>query len=167
MRLLRALAPATCVLAVLVTRPAPFAALRTGAENTLHRTLGEDNIVCRVYLDPHDKFTRVVAPERAALAWTGAAEAEAILSTISVNYTGFTLNAPAQAAFQAAVDIWKTQVASTVPIVIDANFQDLGNPLLLGQAGSGAVSDFLHAPRAGTWFPFPLANKLAGSDQGA
>src|SRR5689334_21354924 len=126
MRLLRALAPAVCVLAVLVT--VPFDALRA-TEAMLHRTLGEENIVCRLYLDPHDKFTRVVPEQRrSALAVAGAPEADANLSNITVNYTGFTgaNGAAALTAFQAAVDIWKTQVASNVPIVVDAQFKDLG-----------------------------------------
>src|SRR5260370_31463743 len=115
MRLLRVLAPVMSVLAVLVTRPAPFAALTAGAERTLHRTLGEENVFCRLILDPHDKFTRVEAPPEpsrlvtdqwGSLVWSDSAT---VLSTITVNYTGFTgaAGAQAQTAFQAAVDIWK------------------------------------------------------------
>ena len=46
-----------------------------------------------------------------------------------VNYTGFTTDA--QAAFQRAVDIWASTLATTVPIEIDANFvsvEDLEDP---------------------------------------
>ena len=46
-----------------------------------------------------------------------------------VNYTGFTKDA--QAAFQRAVDIWASTLATTVPIEIDANFvsaDDLEDP---------------------------------------
>jgi hypothetical protein len=170
MRLLRALAPAVCVLAVLVMRP--FDSVRSlGAsrlEAIAHRTLGEENIICRLYLDPHDKFTRVVPERRAGLAIAGAPEGNANLSNITVNYTGFTgaNGAAAQVAFQAAVDIWKTQVASNVPIVVDAEFKDLGTGGLLGQAGSAATRDFSGAPRPATWFQFPLANKIVGSDLG-
>jgi hypothetical protein len=173
MRLLRILAPVTCVLAALVLNPAPFAAFTAGAERSLHRHLGEENVICRLYLDPHDKFTRVVPEPRASLTTTGAVEADAVLSNITVNYTGFTgANGPAaQAAFQAAVDIWKTQVASAVPIVVNAAFEDLGGSsgggTVLGHAGSAATRDFTGAIRAATWFPFPLANKLFGSDLGA
>ena len=174
MRLLRALAPVVCVLAVLVTRPAPLESLRSlgarladAAEGPLHRSLGDEHVICRLYLDPHDKFTRVVAPRR-SFARTAGAEANAQLSNITVNYTGFTgsTGAEAQAAFQAAVDIWETQVASSVPIVVDAAFADLGSGGLLGHAGSFSTANFTNAPRANTWFPFPLANKIAGSDLG-
>ena len=141
------------------------------AERTLHRSLGDENIICRLYLDPHDKFTRVVPARRASLT-TGAIESGAVLSNITVNYTGFTgaTGPAAQAAFQAAVDIWKTQVASAVPIVVDAEFEDLGGGggggTVLGQAGSAATANFTNSPRLNTWFPFPLANKIAGSDLG-
>ena len=64
MRLLRIVAPISCLLAVMVTRPAPLSMFAlSAAEQVLHRTLGHDNIVCRIYLDPHDKFTRVVSPQ--------------------------------------------------------------------------------------------------------
>ena len=105
MRLLRTLAPVTCVLAMLVLRPAPFAAFFVGAGRTVHR-LADENVICRIYLDPHDKFTRVVAPVQGALTLSGGvALPQAILSNITVNYTGFGANPAAQAAFQAAVDI--------------------------------------------------------------
>jgi hypothetical protein len=176
MRLLRAFAPVVCVLAVVVTRPAPFAGFSAGLERTLHRGLGDDNILCRLYLDPHDKFTRVVPPRRAAFSIAGAPESNAVLSNITVNYTGFTgaKGAAAQVAFQAAVDIWKTQVASTVPIVVDAEFLDIcaaygqqADCGLLGTAGSSALRDASENPMPATWYPFPLLNKIAGIDVGA
>jgi hypothetical protein len=167
MRLLRIFAPVTCVLAAAAISPLPFSTVSAGSDRTLHRALGEDNVFCRIYLDPHDVFTRVVPEPRASIAGEGAMELNAVLSNITVNYTGFASTPAAQAAFQAAVDIWKTQVASSVPIVIDAQFTDLGNTLLLGQAGSGATRDFPGTPRAGTFYPFPLANKVTGTDIGA
>ena len=175
MRLLRSLAPVVCVLAVAVTRPDPFAALSGGVERTLHRSLGDDHIICRLYLDPHDKFTRVSAPRRAAVSLDDPIQASAIQSNITVNYTGFsgTNGTAARSAFQAAVDLWRTQVASTVPIVIDAEFLDIcaanGMPQncgLLGTAGSSALRDAPENPIPGTWYPFPLLNKIAGIDVG-
>jgi hypothetical protein len=133
-------------------------------EQSVHRLLGDDHVFCRIYLDPHDKFTRVEAPPRSSLAQTGAIETDAVLSTITVTYSaGFTT--AAREAFQAAVDIWATQVGSTVPITVNANFSDLGNPLLLGQAGATcSFRDFAGAPQAGTWFPNAIANRNAGVD---
>ena len=108
--------------------------------------------ICRLYLDPHDHFTRVVLPAGGArldskAALSGRLRSNAALSTIQVNYTGFT--AEAKTAFQAAIDIWLTQVSSSIPIVVDAQYTDLGNPLLLGQAGFRSMSaNFSGAPIA-------------------
>src|SRR5829696_7052937 len=116
--------------------------------------------LCRLYLDPHDAFTRVVEPSNAR----PAARANASLSTINVNYTGFT--AEAQTAFRAAVDIWLTQLSSTVPIVVDAQFQDLGNPIILGHAGFRTLSfNFPGAPLSEVLYPGPIANRLSGVDR--
>ncbi|HYT66940.1 MAG TPA: hypothetical protein VEL51_10995 [Vicinamibacterales bacterium] len=158
-----------CVVAFVSIAPAPFAAFGGVVERMVHRTAGEENIFCRLYLDRHDKFTRVVSEPRPAMTMTGTEAANVVLSDITVNYTGFTGTdgTAALAAFQAAVDIWKTQVASTVPIVVDAEFKDLGATGLLGSAGSGATADYPGTPRADTFYPFPLANKITGTDIGA
>lgn len=83
-------------------------------------------------------------------------------ATINVNYTGFT--APAQTAFQYAVDIWASLITSSETITVDANFTVLG-PGILGSAGASTIHrDFAGAPLAGTWYPQALANSLSGSD---
>ncbi len=83
-------------------------------------------------------------------------------ATFIITYSGF--SAPAQAAFQAAVDIWATQITSPVPIRVRATWQPLG-PGVLGSAGANNFfRDFAGAPRGGTWYPIALANKLAGQD---
>jgi BACON domain-containing protein/all-beta uncharacterized protein len=164
MRLLRALAPVSCVAALALLVAAGVRPAVRAVANRAERT------VCELYLDPHDAFTRVVPPESAAsvLGVDGGstiAQPSAVISNITVNYIGFT--PAAQAAFQAAVDIWKTQVSSPIPIVVDAHYEDLGNTSLLGRAGSGVTRDFVGATRPATWFPYPLANRLAGMDLGA
>ncbi len=81
--------------------------------------------------------------------------------TIRVYYTGFTPEA--QAAFQYAVDIWKSTIVTTVDLEIDAHFELLG-PRILGSAGPyDFVRNFPNAP-GGTWYPIGLANKIAGKD---
>ena len=63
------------------------------------------------------------------------AEARLNAATFVVNYNGFTPDA--QAAFQYAVDIWSDLLTASIPIVIDANWEDLpGNTL--GSAGAFA-----------------------------
>jgi hypothetical protein len=82
-------------------------------------------------------------------------------STIQVNYTNFT--AEQQQAFQAAVGIWSQTVSSTVPIVIDAAWAQLG-PGILGSSGPNAiVRDFPNSV-PNRWYAVALANKLAGVD---
>ena len=85
-------------------------------------------------------------------------------ATFTVTYTGFT--APAQAAFQAAVDVWADHVTSSVPIRIDARFEDLGSGVL-GAAGPNIVLDPPGAPFRNTYYAAALADALAGRDLGA
>ena len=152
MRKLFSVAAVICALATLAPGGvAPSAALPRGFE-----------LLCSLYLDPHDAFTRVVDPSEPAL--RNSARANATLSNIVVNYTGF--SAEAQAAFREATNIWLTQLSSTVPIVVDAEFRDLGNPLLLGHAGFRSLDfNFPGAPLAEVLYPGPIANRLSGIDR--
>src|SRR5689334_17202803 len=70
---------------------------------------------CRVWLDPHDKFTRVVPAPRARA--SNSLTADAQISNIDISF-GSGVPGPAQVAFRAAVDTWQTQVASPIRIVI-------------------------------------------------
>ncbi len=82
-------------------------------------------------------------------------------ATFSVTYHGF--SAPAQAAFQRAVNYWSKQLVSSVPITVDATYTALG-PGILGSAGPGTLRrDFAGAPKAGTWYVESVANKKVGS----
>src|SRR6187401_2484000 len=173
MRLLRILAPVVCITAVVAMRPAPFAVLGGVAERLAHQRTSGVHLLCRLYWDKTDKFTRVVSQSRARRTPAGAVEADAIVSNISVTYTGFTgaNGTAAQAAFQAAVDLWMTQVASSVPMVVDANFTNLGDcsgPCFLGTAGSDAApANVAEAPQPNTLFLLPLLNRISGTDVGA
>ncbi len=85
-------------------------------------------------------------------------------ATINVTYVGFGSFPSAEAAFQFAVDIWATQIASTVPIEVIATFESLA-PNTLGSAGPNyIVRDFPGAPLSNTFYPAALANSLAGFD---
>src|SRR5262249_24119314 len=88
-------------------------------------------------------------------------------ATFNVTYSGFEMFPAAQAAFQAAVDIWATQVSSPVTISVTADWADLGGPgpngQVLGQAGPGAfVGGFAGATR-NTYYPIALARKISGN----
>jgi len=84
------------------------------------------------------------------------------MATIAVQYTDFT--PAARAAFQYAVDIWRRQLATSVPIRVSAELKVLSGATL-GAAGAAAVfRDFPGANVPATWYPKALANRLTGSD---
>jgi uncharacterized repeat protein (TIGR01451 family) len=104
----------------------------------------------------HRPFT-VAAPRTFARDGAGSAG-------IVVEYKG-SWPADAKQAFAYAVDIWETQIDSPVPIKIEATWENLGEPDILGAAGPyDYFRDFTDAPRAGTWYPQAVANALAGQD---
>ncbi len=83
-------------------------------------------------------------------------------ANIVVTYIGFTQ--PAHDAFQAAVDIWKTLIATPVTIHITAEWRALG-PGVLGSASPATFyANFNNAKRRGVWYPVALAEKIAGKD---
>jgi hypothetical protein len=80
---------------------------------------------------------------------------------INVNYNGFESQPQARAAFQRAVDIWKTLITSSQTITINANWQPLRDRVL-GAAGPTSIyRDFGQAQRQ-TWYPVALAEALTG-----
>ena len=83
-------------------------------------------------------------------------------ANITVNYTGF--SAQAQTAFQYAIDIWKTQVSSSVPIRVDATWSTLGTGVLGSARASTYAQNFPGAVQANVYYPIALAEKLAGQD---
>ena len=92
----------------------------------------------------------------------GAPGASAKTATISVSYSGFT--AQSQAAFQYAVDIWSTLVASSIEIKVVATFEPLSSGVLGAAGPRTAFTNFSNQPIANTFYPIALANKLAGVD---
>ena len=82
---------------------------------------------------------------------------------IRVNYSG-SWTTEAQNAFEYAVGIWESQLNSSVTIVVNAEFKDLGQNVL-GSAGPGTFyRDFTNAPQSNTWYPIAIVNSLVGSD---
>ena len=87
---------------------------------------------------------------------------ESATATFVVDYgSGFT--AQARTAFQRAVDIWADHLTSSVPIRVQAEFAPLASGIL-GSAGPNITANFTNRPRANTWYPFALADALAGRD---
>lgn len=83
-------------------------------------------------------------------------------ASFTVEYVDFPNNA--RAAFQKAVNIWAELLKSTVPIRVLAVWQPLGRNVL-GSATAGDFNrNFPGTPKAFTWYPVALAEKLAGRD---
>lgn len=89
------------------------------------------------------------------------------LSNWAVNYDAtFQAHPQAQAAFQAAVDIWSHLVASSVTITVTAQSTGL-DPGVLGQAGPTsyvALARDMQGGSATTYYPLALANAIVGRD---
>jgi len=81
---------------------------------------------------------------------------------------GTTLGQQRLNLFQKAAEIWGAAIQSTVPIIIQANFDPLScnaSSAVLGSAGTiQIIRDFTDAPRPNTWYHIALANAIAGVD---
>ncbi|HEX7439965.1 MAG TPA: peptidase, partial [Caldimonas sp.] len=79
---------------------------------------------------------------------------------------GTTLGQQRLIAFQAAADIWGATLTSSQTIFILASFEPLtctATSAVLGSAGAIDIeADFPGAPKANTWYPLALANKISG-----
>jgi hypothetical protein len=84
------------------------------------------------------------------------------LSVFNVTYSGFTPQA--QAAFEAALSVWASQISSSVPISVSANWVPLGAGVLGSARATNLWRNFSGAPVGNTWFPDAVANKITGTD---
>jgi hypothetical protein len=83
-------------------------------------------------------------------------------STIIVNYSGFTPQA--QQAFQYAVNIWQSVLVSSVPIRINASWEQLEAGTLGAAGASTLYRDFREALTANVWYPVALAERLTSRE---
>ena len=81
--------------------------------------------------------------------------------TINVTYNGF--SPAAEAAFQAAVDIWEASLQTNVTIEVEANWTVLDEGVL-GSAGPNTIWNGFSGSPDGNWYPSALADQLHGSD---
>ncbi|HET8936783.1 MAG TPA: hypothetical protein VFN67_25240 [Polyangiales bacterium] len=82
---------------------------------------------------------------------------------------GTTVGEQRKLAVAHAIELWGNVLDSSVPIVVDVTFADLGcgqNGVVLGQAGATGFVDGIEAPDAdpNLFYPNALANSLAGED---
>jgi hypothetical protein len=70
-----------------------------------------------------------------------------------------------QAAVNYAASIWRSVLNGTQTIVVDACWRtDLAVGQLANASATASFRDFAGAPRAGTWYPAPLANQIGATD---
>ena len=166
-----------CVWAATAAAVLVFAPLRQGpgqasgqAGHPSHRVHSEYRELCRLLAvwDPNRTETSVVPAPQPPIAgrWHGLVSGEAAAAvTVNVTYSD-NFDPAAKVAFQAAVDIWATQISSPVPITVTAIWKDLGSGVL-GQAGSTFLEPGSYPTWGGatnTYYHSALANKLAGMD---
>ncbi|MBX2967798.1 MAG: zinc-dependent metalloprotease [Cyclobacteriaceae bacterium] len=85
-------------------------------------------------------------------------------STIEVEYIGFGSVPQAEAAFQAAIDIWEGLISSPVPIRIIANWTTLQPGALGGALYTAAYANFDGAQKLNVFYPVALAEKITGKN---
>lgn len=86
---------------------------------------------------------------------------------IEVEYINFPADKQAKNAFQFAVDVWESQLTSSVPIRIRAQWGSLGSGVL-GQATWGAAfANFNGAQHQNVYYPVALAEKISGIELNA
>lgn len=121
-----------------------------------------DRVIC---YERHDDCTSFVPPPEEYLKWKAGVAGRVKTANIEVDYNGF--SEEAQAAFQAAVDIWETFITSPVTINVRATWAPLGAGVL-GQAGTTQIfANFEGAQKLNVWYPIALAEKIQGKDLNA
>src|SRR5687767_14744320 len=89
-----------------------FATVASYAQRPMSMKLKEsDRVICYAR---HDDCTSLVPPPEEYLKWKAGVAGRVKTATIEVDYNGF--SEEAQAAFQAAVDVWETFITSPVTI---------------------------------------------------
>ncbi len=80
---------------------------------------------------------------------------------------GTTLGEQRLYAFAYVANIWGANLTSAVPILVQAAFNPLActsTGAVLGSAGATQIFYDDSLPKADTWYPFALANKIVGFD---
>ncbi len=136
-------------------------------KSTPHQLAGQESVTAGtkqlLRLAPAPAGSQLQAPVQPRVAQPLATTPTA---KINVTYVGF--SPAARTAFQAAVNIWETNVHSSVPIDVVADWSDLRSfgDGVLGAAGPSAfVENFPGAPQHNVYYPAALANAISGTDQ--
>lgn len=111
---------------------------------------------------PQDMFTRVNIPHQSKGLHQRILQDEATAEFDITFGPGAQANPEAREAFQYALDIWSTQIVSSVPIKVYADFANLGPGVLASAGPAYNVTNFPNAPEPDVLYPAALANALAG-----
>ncbi|GAA5042034.1 hypothetical protein GCM10011506_44190 [Marivirga lumbricoides] len=111
---------------------------------------------------PQDMFTRVNIPQQTKGMHQRMLQDEATAEFDITFGPGAQANPEAREAFQYALDIWSTQIVSSVPIKVYADFANLGPGVLASAGPAYNVTNFPGAPESDVLYPAALANSLAG-----
>jgi hypothetical protein len=95
-----------------------------------------------------------------------ALRANSSTATINVAYdAGFQANPQAEAAFQTAINIWQTVIATNIPINVNARFDNnFPNNGILGVAGAVVVCSTVTGGQPNTYYAAALANARNGNN---
>ena len=152
------------LLSVIGLLTCPVLAQRTGLLPSNTRvaqplSLSMPGTTLNYYKDNRNTLTHIPPPDGFVYRQSASARLAAPKAQFVVTYTNFTTQA--RRAFQHAVDIWSTLIASPVPIHIQANWID-DEPNLLGSAGPASYRyNFDGAQKAVAFYPIALAEKIA------
>ena len=94
------------------------------------------------------------------------AGAVAPVSAFELRFTD-SVPAEAEAAITFAASIWASYLRSDVPVVVDVDWRDRDDPLLLASAGPSTLFRDFPGAVPDTWYPVALAEAIAGESLNA
>lgn len=119
----------------------------------------KDPIICYAGTEDHPHY---VAPRGEKSKIKALQEADS--ADIAVNYIGFDGVPQAKAAFQKAVNIWRSLLVTDVPIHIEARWVALAAGVLGSANYTAAYANFKGAQRINVFYPVALAEKITGNN---
>lgn len=138
-----------------------FCEIRPGIGQRLMSVRPDEPVIC--YQSFENRPDHVGVPDKFRLMREGLS-ARKKSSTIEVEYVNFPADGLARVAFEYAVGIWESELISTVPIRIQADWRPLGSGVL-GQAVWGtAHANFGGEQHSNVFYPVALAEKISGQE---
>lgn len=135
--------------------------IRTAVGQSMQSVRPDKPVIC--YQDFHDRPDHIGISEKFRRQGQTAA-ARTKTASIEVKYINFPADGLAKNAFQYAVKIWESELISSVPIRIQADWRQLASGVL-GQAVWGtAHANFGGEQHMNVFYPVALAEKISGKE---